>query len=244
MATKKILEILKNEFEKALFADEFECIYCGQERLKNDYHYLCEKCSNNINFITNPCTKCGDEVSVFDNFCEDCKNSAPHQFDKALCVAKYSGIARNMVRALKYNGDKFFSKTMGELMSEKLKQSEILRQIDFVVPVPLFKNRLEERGFNQSELLAKTVAKQCNLVLNLTAIKRIKNTPTQTALSKDERQKNVKNCFEIADKKLFKDATVLVIDDIITTGATIDEISKLLKRAKAKSVFALAFCHA
>lgn len=124
------------------------------------------------------------------------------------------------------------------------KAALMLTNIDFVVPVPLNKKRVKKRGYNQSFLLAKAVANECHLPLLPHLIKRVKNTPTQTSLPVKQRRENVKNAFEIVDAAAVKDATILLIDDIVTTGATTDEIAKLLLKHRAKAVFVLAFCHA
>jgi len=239
---KIIMENIKDRVSKVLFADEFECLNCGAERINNEHFYLCKDCFEDIDFIENACEKCGDKVGSFDLLCNNCKEHS-HSFTKAICVAKYEGVACNLVRKLKYDDCKFLAKTLGLFMAEKLKKSG-LKDIDFVVPVPLNKKRVFERGFNQSQLIAEVVAKECGLKLNLQMVKRVKNTPTQTSLSSKERQQNVRNAFELLDKSSVKNANILLIDDIMTTGATLDELSKLFKKHKAKNVFALTFCHA
>ncbi|NCB48710.1 MAG: ComF family protein [Clostridia bacterium] len=239
---KNIANKMKNKIAKVLFSDEFECLNCGAERMENEHFYLCKKCFFDIEFIENSCEICGDRVGSFDLICNNCKKTS-HFFTKALCVAKYDGVASNLVRKLKYDNSKYLAKTLGLFMAQKLKKSG-LKDIDFVVPVPLNINRIIERGFNQSELIAKVVAEECSLKVNLKLVKRVKNTPTQTSLSSSERRQNVKNAFELLDKSAVKDKNILLIDDILTTGATIDELSKLFKKHKAKNVFALTFCHA
>jgi len=241
-SVKRVAKNIKNSVVKVLFADEFECLNCGAERLDNSHFYLCKKCFDSIDFISNSCDICGDRVSSFDVICNGCKEKS-HFFTKAFCVAKYEGVARNLVRKLKYDNCKYLARTLGLLMAQKLKKSEV-ESIDFVVPVPLNIIRLRERGFNQSQLIAKVVAKECSLKIKTKIVKRVKNTPTQTSLSSEERRENVKDAFEILDKTAVKDANILLIDDISTTGATLDELSKLFKKYKAKNVFALTFCHA
>jgi len=239
---QKILNLGKG-FVKSLFADDYECLNCGAERTDDKHFYLCKKCYNNIEFILNSCEKCGDRVGSFDHICESCKENY-HFFNKAICVAKYEGVARNLVRKLKYDNCKYLAKALGLLMSEKLKKSEFFGQIDYVIAVPLFEKRINERGFNQSQLIAETIAKECSFKVLNNALKRVKNTPTQTSLSSEQRRKNVKNAFEVVEKTALKEANVLLVDDIITTGATLDEISRLLKRYNVKNIFAITFCHA
>lgn len=241
-SVKNTLKNIKNRIANVLFADEFECLNCGAERMDNEHFYLCKKCLSDIDFIENSCDICGDRVGSFDLICDNCKKRT-HFFTKAFCVAKYDGVASNLVRKLKYDNCKYLAKMLGLMMAEKLKKNG-LKDIDFVVPVPLNKNRMFERGFNQSKLIAEVVAKECSFKLNLKIVKRVKNTPTQTSLSSKERRQNVKDAFEILDKTAVKNKNILLIDDILTTGATLDELSKLFKKHKAKNVFALTFCHA
>lgn len=238
---KKMINIGKS-IVSVLFADEFECVNCGAERVNNKHFYLCKKCFDNLDLITTSCDICGDRVGSFDHLCENCKKNS-HTFTKAFCVAKYDGVARNLVRKLKYDKSKYLAKTLGLLMAKQLKESN-LDNIDFVVSVPLNITRVKERGFNQSHLIAEVVAKECGLKFLKQMVKRVKNTPTQTALSSLERRQNVKDAFEILDKTTVKNANILIIDDIITTGATLDELGKLFKKHKANNVFALTFCHA
>lgn len=119
-----------------------------------------------------------------------------------------------------------------------------LQKFDFVIPVPLNKTREKHRGFNQSALLSGVVAQDILSQSRTDIISRVRNTPTQTHLNTVERRENVKNAFKIASAKDVKGASVLVVDDIITTGATMDEIAKILLKHGAKQVFGLAFCHA
>ncbi len=275
--TKKF-SFLKNSFHHLLFAEDFECLHCGAERLTNDYFYLCKKCFDSLNFIENACDICGDKVSSFDIICNRCKEVS-HHFTKAFCVTKYEGTALHLVQKLKYGGCKYLSTALGQLMAEKLKstisvpyQNALknanehptknvkstlnnvgekqtktalsLTDIDWVVPVALNKKRMKKRGYNQALLLGKVVAAECNLPFAPYLIKRIKDTPTQTSLPIKQRHENVKNAFEITNPSTVKGATILLIDDIITTGATADEIAKCLLKCKAKAVFVLAFCHA
>jgi len=108
-----------------------------------------------------------------------------------------------------------------------------------IIPVPLNKKRLLERGFNQSALIAKIFAKRFNYNLLTNVIIRSKNTPHQVGLNKNQRKANIKNAFLINDVQLIRGKTIILLDDVVTTGSTVEEIAKTLKEAGAKKVWGL-----
>lgn len=112
-----------------------------------------------------------------------------------------------------------------------------------VLPVPLYKKRLRERGFNQSALLGKYVAKRLGVPLNLYSLARNRDTRPQVGLSAKERKKNIRNAFEIKEEGVIKGRRVLLIDDVFTTGATTRECSKVLKKAGVQEVFVITLSH-
>lgn len=236
---KKLLEKIKQE----LFADEFVCLCCGDERFNSDFGYLCKNCYDKITFITHPCQKCGDETGGLDAFCENCKSKdVSHKFDKAYAVAKYAGTAKELVYSLKYGKNRYVAKIIIDFLLRKF--DEIGEPFDVIIPVPLGQKRLKKRGFNQAEVLARGIASERNIILDVSSVIRAKETRTQTDMTKHARAENVKNAFAVTDSDSIKDKKILLLDDIVTTGATTDEISRLLLKKGAKSVSVLAFCHA
>ena len=239
---------MKNFFGRiadSLFGDKYVCLCCKDERLFDDHNYLCEKCYNALEFIKNACQKCGDQVGPFDSYCENCKKEEyKHFFDKGYCVCKYSGSAREMVYSFKYGCNKYLCKVISKFMIDCFENINEHLSIDLVIPVPLGEKRFRRRGFNQSQMLAEDIAKHFSYPISSDVVVRALNTDTQTSMTRLERIDNVKGAFSIMDKNSVKGKNILIIDDIITTGATCDEISKLLKKCGAKSVYVLAFCHA
>lgn len=150
----------------------------------------------------------------------------------------------SMVYSFKYGGNKYLCKVISKFMIDFFEDLKDELSIDLVVPVPLGEKRLKRRGFNQAQMLAEDIAKHFSFELNVTAVVRSKNTDTQTSMTRAERLENVKGAFIITDKQQVRGKNILLIDDIVTTGATCDEISTILKRAGAKNVYVLAFCHA
>ena len=126
-------------------------------------------------------------------------------------------------------------------MSEKFKTEKLY--VDLIIPVPLCEKRLKLRGYNQSELLGKEIAKNLSLPLITNSLYRVKETLQQTKLNIMERQSNLKDAFVVKKKKMVKGKSVLLIDDVYTTGATSTEYARMLKLAGASAVYVLTVAH-
>lgn len=202
-------------------------------------HYICKKCREHIRYVKSPfCLKCGKELKqTGKEFCEDCQNSA-HLFDRGLAVYEYDSIKEAVYR-FKYAGRReyaeFFGKQTAEVLGGKIKEWKP----DMIVPVPLHKDREKKRGYNQAALLGKELSKQLNIPMREEVIYRNRATVPQKELKGNERKNNLKNAFKIGqyDVKL---KTIIVVDDIYTTGTTMDEMARCLKGAGAKKVYCIS----
>lgn len=236
------MNILHKLFDE-IYGEKYVCFCCEGERLNDDYGLLCPSCYKNLHFIHHPCKKCGDEVNSFTDYCDDCKkDEVIHTYEQVICVAKFDDTAKRLVYKLKYGKDRSISKAIIPLMCQRLRESDF--DVDIVAPVPLNDARLKTRGFNQAELLAEGICEEFNLPISINNLVRNRDTVTQTSLSRDERIENLKKAFSILEPQEFKDKKVLIIDDLTTSGATMDEITALLKKKGAKAVYGLTFCHA
>lgn len=150
-------------------------------------------------------------------------------FARTLYYGIYEGALKEAVHLLKFNGVKRLSKSLGFLLSELP-----LPQVDGIVPVPMHHKGLKKREFNQTAAIAAHLSKKLRVPLMQDALKKIKETPPQTDVGGDERLKNVKNAFSAS--KRITGLNLLLIDDVITTGATVRECSRALIKAGAKSV--------
>jgi len=161
-------------------------------------------------------------------------------FSSARSIGVYEGALLDAIHRFKYNGKTSLAKPLVTIMDRSITSNKIaglsVHSCDLIVPVPLHKTRLKERGFNQSLLLARELARLYNLSMDYLNLKRIRATDHQVNLKGKDRLINVKGAFAVEDKVAFKDKKVLLIDDVYTTGATIVECSKVLKRAGAKNV--------
>lgn len=179
------------------------------------------------------CTMCMEEIPYmgFNYIPYDQKMS----FDELYCNYDYVGIVRSRILDFKFGHKKYLFKTFAEGMIYRYKKIE--PKFDLIIPVPIHRSRRTERGYNQSELIAKALAKAINVKCNSRLlIKRNKNR-TQSKLNKQERIRNVKGIFKIRKNANLSGKAILLIDDIYTTGATANECSKILKSAGATKVF-------
>jgi len=241
---QKALNMFNNLLDE-LYPENLSCFCCDEELNANTY--LCKNCLDDLKPIKYFCKRCGEKVNSFDNFCLICKTKQ-YNFDKCIACFEYDGVAKKLIYKLKYGGAKYVSKAFSKNLLEKFLEAKF-ENIDLLTCAPLNKTRLKQRGYNQAEVLAKDFALEANknninFDCDFNLITRIKNTPTQTHLTRKERSENLKEAFKInCDKNFLKGKNILVVDDIFTTGATMDEIAKVLKKSGAKAVFGLTVCH-
>ncbi len=147
---------------------------------------------------------------------------------------------QSVIHSLKYNGKFkigiFLGKTAAQILSTKLQNWEA----DFIIPVPLFHSKKAERGYNQSFYIAKGLSSILNIPVKANLTKRIRYTETQTALSLEERKENMLNAFDLKKRKSIEGSKIILVDDVITTGSTVRECGKTLKRNGAVKVFAFS----
>jgi competence protein ComFC len=181
------------------------------------------------------CQICGYPMQS-GKICEKCKNDRP-SYTKLRSIYAYKAELRNALHRLKYNNDLGVGEIMGKKCAEYL--SFLNWDIDLILPVPLGKKRRRERGYNQSALIAFPLALILNIPYNPKAIIRKKETVTQIEFKAEERKQNVKDAF-LANTSVVNGKNVLIIDDVITTGSTMDSCALELKIAGARNVYGLS----
>ena len=228
----------------ALFADVALPQLCPSCREPVDGAGLCPACWSKLSFIAPPyCERLGIPFP-FDSGAGLLSMEAiadPPAYNRARAAVRYDDVARKLVHALKYGDRLDLAPTMGRWMARAGR--ELLADADALVPVPLHWRRQWARRFNQSALLAQIIARTSGRVVAHGALKRVKATPEQVGLDKSERAHNVQGAFrvpaggraEVAARKL------LLIDDVLTSGATVDACTRALLRAGAASVDVLVF---
>ena len=145
-----------------------------------------------------------------------------------------------MIQEFKYSGRDYLGKNLGQILNNFIKEYNLpIEYMDFIIPVPLHNARLRQREFNQARILSEKIAMEFNKKLLPEVLMRTKATKTQTELSPEERQRNVKNSFSVIYPQLIKDKNLLLVDDVLTTGSTLNEAAKSLKTAGARTVLAM-----
>ncbi len=196
----------------------------------------CRKCLQKLKYLgTDYCMKCGKGLNKREQeYCSDCQKYS-HVFERGRSLYRYESVAGSIFR-FKYQGRQEYADFYGEELYKHL-GGEILRmKAEAIVPVPLHKSRSIERGYNQAELLGKALAKRCRIPFYKDLVVRTKKTVPQKQLSYSERQNNLKKAFKLHrnDVKL---NTVIIIDDIYTTGSTVDALAKVLTEAGVKHIY-------
>ncbi len=211
------------------------CCNCGKVGFR-----LCLDCFSQIQIINkNVCKYCG-EILIKPGICKKCKKQKP-KYKVLRSWGVFQGPLREMIHTLKYQRNLGMGDYFAPILSQALETHGW--QIDIVIPVPLNKERLRERGYNQAEVLAKPLAVFINKSHKPKSISRIRNTQSQVGLSLKQRRQNVKGAF-MADASSFKGKQVLIIDDVATTGSTLDACTDALLKAGAESVFGLTLARA
>ena len=214
-----------------LFPLSFTCDNCGIETFGGN---LCPECLKNTTFNDKAtCPICGRKV-VRSEICIECK-AKPPLFDYAMSALIYEGTAVKLIHKFK-NGEAYLKDYFADLIVAKLNEVQDLLQIDYIAFVPMTKKAEIKRGYNQSKLLAESISKRINVPVT-DAIEKIKDTTAQKALSGKERAKNLEGSFKAKSKDALLDKNVLLVDDILTTGATADAVCMSLFRAGAMKVF-------
>ena len=233
----KLFEKLK----KLLYPENLKCIVCNKEIFTEDAFSLCSECLTTLPFINDKiCKICGEPIYGEGYLCERCCNNEITNIKLARAVFVYKGNIRKLIYKLKYENQKYIAKVLSELLHNYFVHSEDFKDIDVIIPVPLHKNKLKSRGYNQSELLLQKFNKD---IVNINCLERVVDTPTQTKLDRKERLNNLENAFVVKNSEIIKNKNILIVDDIFTTGATCCSIAKILIKNKAKSVKCLTLCH-
>ena len=203
-----------------------DCVLCGVASEAD----LCPACLDNLPKLPSPqCRICALPAAGSD-ICGACLANPP-AFDGIVTALSYAFPTDALIHSLKYQGNLAMASVLGELFSASV---DIMMLPDFIVPMPLHHTKLRERGFNQSMEIARSVSRHSRVALLSRACKRIKNTPSQTGLPWKEREKNIKNAFVCeAD---FTGKHVAILDDVLTTGATVNELAKVIRKRGAAQV--------
>ena len=215
-----------------------QCAFCGTPLAEDDTAGICPGCLRNIRFISPPiCPTCGLPFPMEmgeDHLCGQCLGRQWH-FGSARALGLYEGAIREAIHDLKYRGKSFLAKPLVGLLDRGYPFIDY-GSYDLLVPVPLHPKRLRERGFNQALILGKAIGRREGFPCRGFLLKKTRLSPPQINLSPQERGKNVKGSFAVADPGGVRGKRVLLIDDVMTTGSTVNECAGELLKAGAGEV--------
>lgn len=220
----------------AVYPENVTCDVCGAELVAATRYNLCAACTEEMPFVTGRrCLNCGLPVNDEADWCMRCMNTES-VFLAHRSPLVYEGKARALVYALKFGGKKYVARLLGAMMSDTFLSCAMEGEI--IVPVPMTEKERKKRGFNQSELLAREVGARLNIPV-LPALCKVRDTAPQKELSGRAREDNLKGCFSAAFGEYIAGRKILLVDDVFTTGATVNECARTLLKAGAASVSAL-----
>ncbi len=219
------------------------CAGCGRIIVAGDRCCWCSNCWHSLAFIGSPlCPRCGRpydaDSGAADHLCGDCIKDR-FTFDGARSAVFYHGVAELGIKQLKFGGRLHWVRALSEVAASAFRSWGGAHCIECVVPVPLHTHRLRQRGFNQSGLLARQLARTLDLPVYLRGLKRTRKTHPQTRLPRQQRLTNVKGAFAIGTGIEIEGRAILLVDDVFTTGTTLSECAAALKAGGAQAVFAL-----
>ena len=211
-----------------LFPADLTCDICGRETFGTN---ICEDCAKTLVFNDKQiCPVCGRKTVRFE-LCIECKEKPP-LYAMAVSAFVYEGGAAYLIKKFKQDAS-YLKEYFADEICKRLKG---FPEFDCIVCVPLTRRAKSKRGFNQSEILAKAVSGRVGKPY-INAVEKRKETSEQKDLSRKERSKNLARCFKVVRREEVKGKRVLVVDDVLTTGATADEMAKVLLKAGAAKVY-------
>ena len=219
------------------------CGICG--KLNNNF--LCKKCEKALEseavFGVNDIIKKENNIKdINKEFNKIFDKEFNKYFDEHLYIFKYEGIVRKAILKYKFQEEAYLYKTFVNFLLKNKNFFEKIKKYDTIIPVPISKKRFKLRGYNQSELIGKEIAKKLNINIETECLFKMKNITEQSKLSKEEKLKNIQGVYKLNNNEKQKDRKILLVDDIYTTGSTVNECCKILKEANPKKigVFTLA----
>ncbi len=205
------------------------CCACGNH-LYDGEECICIACRMSMPYTNDEQIKRNTTYKVFEGRVRVEAASSLFYFKKKSRV-------QNVLHYLKYKNHEELGIVLGSMHAEQLSKSDLFTELDVVIPVPLHPNKLKKRGYNQAALLAKGYSEMLNIILDEQSLIRIEDTSTQTRKNRYERYENMNEMFRCVDEKNIRDKNILLIDDVITTGSTLESCAVELLKAGCKKVY-------
>ena len=231
MTIKNHIPLIRNLLERwSGYLFPCTCILCKLP--SNEPRDLCSFCESNLPKITQYCRQCANPIPEHLALCGMCLKNPPY-FDKTIALFHYQHPIDKLIQGLKFSHQLVYAKVLGELLANLLNET-YENPPQCIIPVPLHRKRLQERGFNQAIEIAKPISKKLKIPIYRLNAKRIRHTDPQAKTHADSRHQNVKNAFIITKEIPFE--RIAVIDDVVTTGHTVNEFCKTLKNSGVKEI--------
>ncbi len=206
-----------------------QCRACEEQLGLESVPYMCDTCWHDIVTIKPPwCKICG--IPNTEGRCDECATNPP-RYGKLRSIAIYEAVLQQAIHLFKFEKRTTLAAHLAQLIVEHIPNDCSITDYDYILPVPIHKKRLRERGFNQSTLLAKGIAKATGVSVETDTLIRQKNTSPQSSLDRNARQTNIIGAFELLREEVVRGKNILIFDDVFTTGATVREAVKVLWNA-------------
>ena len=216
------------------------CPGCGKAGEED----FCPQCREALPWIGDlVCRRCGIALNEgeAEDFCSECRRE-PRYYDRIRSVFFFRYPVRDAVLSWKYARAQGKGEILAAYLAEFTRTSGFPPPVDLIIPVPISEAKLKKRGFNQAETLARKVGEAVGAQVKPELLKRIRNTPSQSLLKRHERFDNVRNAFKLLWANRVEGKSVLLVDDIVTSSATLNECARLLRNAGAKNIYGLTLC--
>ncbi len=213
------LHLLRNSWSNLLFPPV--CIHCGA-RIASQKDYLCPECLNQIEYLSPPLLKIEGK-----------------SYDYLVTIAQYRKVVVSIIHNLKFYNLSSISDFIANLIYQQIKNFKLILDVNLITAVPLHSVRKRERGYNQAGLIAKKLALLLACEYSSDIIERVNNTLSQATLDHDKREKNISQAFKLKKSIDLKGKSVILLDDVFTTGSTVEECCKVLKNTNPDKIFVL-----
>lgn len=203
---------------------------------------ICIQCNAKLCYIKPPkCMRCGKQLySENEEYCTDCKKKC-HEFTQGIGVFSYDKNIKKTMYRFKYSNKREYAEFFGSVLAGRYGHLIRRWQVEAVIPVPLYRTKYLKRGYNQAELIAKELSEQIKIPVDTKILVRSRKTRAMKELNDEERLKNLQNAFKLTEN-IVKYKKVLLVDDIYTTGATMDACARVLKNGGIKEVYCAGIC--
>ncbi len=203
---------------------------------------MCFPCEEDYPLIEDPvCNQCGKQLAHDHDLCLDCKKTK-HLYEKGIALYPYEGTIKEALYRFKYGGRRKYARFFADNMHRQLQETTFLHKVDLIVPVPVSKERFKQRGYNQAGEIGRHLAKLTKIAYDEEILVRSRDTKPQSEFSPKQRSENIKNAFKCKEELEPKYKVILIIDDIYTTGSTINECTKVLTQSGAKTIYSSVVC--